>query len=460
MPPKKIKKEIKEEVKENIKKEVKEITPEITSESSDDTKISTASKIYDEKTYFDASKYPLCYKINKSKANKSIFDTEINVLFSDNMEFPSFEYGFHHFIHQCKNYLNLETKKFEGKKKVWNVMNRFEPNIDNYTQSISDLSNKYFSEISKIEIVSSSFYKTWELYSYFDIIDAKKDTFISAHLFDGLGNFSQSLIYYRDMFSKKNKDKCYLIEDEKVKSVVNVKLDKKFVDHYEKDKKIIIDKISNIKQKCDLVTCDGGFGELNENLQEKEAPRLLIYELLSCIKILKKGGTFICKFFETFTKTTLKIIIMLTELFGEVTIIKPLASKLSSTERYVVCENFRYSDGDKEYKNIVSFLTSLYEKMNKKSDNVVNILMNYDINQDLEPVIKNENITFSNVHFEHVNKIVKFIRNQVYSGEDYHENRDAQIEGAKYWTDLFLYDDLNKNKTKKLLQEATRFLEK
>jgi hypothetical protein len=452
------------------KKQNKEQTPDTESDTTIDSDTKTTNdssnnsenKKYtfvEEKKYLDTNIYPHCFELKKNKGDKSIFQSNNNVIFSENMEFPSFEYGFHHFVHQSKNYLNDETKKFEGRKKVWNVLNRYETSIDNHTQSISDISKKYFSEFSKIDIMSNAFYKSWELYTYFEMIDTKKENFTSAHLFDGLGNFSQSTILFRDVFCKKSlskNDKCNLFDNEKIKNVDDTEIDKKFEDFYEKEKRIIKNKTLNLKQKCDFVTADGGFTELNENLQEKESPKLLIYEIISAIKLLKKGGVFVCKFFETFTKTSLKIITILTELFENIYFIKPLMSKSSSNEKYAVCLNFAHGENDKEYKNILESLEKIYEKMNKMNDkeNIVNIFSEYNVPQNISIMATNMNISLSNSNFKQIGRIIKFIRNQVYSGEEYHENRDEQIEGTKYWTSLYFDDNIDKikDKTKSIIK--------
>ena len=60
--------------------------------------------------------------------------------------------------------------------------------------------------------------------------------------------------------------------------------------------------------------------------------------------------------------------------------------------------------------------------------------------------------------------LLLFIRNQVYSGEEYHEKRDDQIAGTKYWTELYLPkpDNLSntKNKVQMLLKKSLEIAKK
>ena len=92
----------------------------------------------------------------------SIFSTDANVSHSTNIDYPRGEYGFHHFIHASKNKMEI-LKKFEGKKKVYLVMNKFERYVDNYDQSIGNMSKEYFKLDSKPDILSRGFYKLWEI---------------------------------------------------------------------------------------------------------------------------------------------------------------------------------------------------------------------------------------------------------------------------------------------------------
>jgi 23S rRNA U2552 (ribose-2'-O)-methylase RlmE/FtsJ len=472
MPPKK-----NTEKKDNkITKQEKEIQIQKKDETKQEKEDETNEKD-EEYLDIDINIFPLCFYIDLDSAKKNyIFEQsdKITVQTSENINYPQFEYGFHHFIHQSKNYLNDETKKFEGKKKVWNVLNRYEPIIDNYQQTMIEIVKKYFESNlnNKLEITNYSFYKLWELFMYYDLTDLKKENFISAHLLDNAGAFTQATTFYREMFAKKNNDndKHYFIEYEN-NSINNVhiqEINKKFMDYYEKEKKLIYVKSEEqIKIKCDLVTADGGFDDMNENLQEQESPDLILHEILSAIKILKKGGTFIFKFFETFTDVSIKIFILLSNLFAKIQICKPHLSKLSSCEKYAICIDFKFNDKDKELKKCISVLENIIEQIRKhKNSNIVDIFIDYDVknNRDIILSIINMNIIFSNYHFKILSKIVAFIRNQVYSGDEYHENRNQQIEGTKYWTDLYLpkSEDINKtrNKTQEIIENSLSYSKK
>ena len=58
---------------------------------------------------------PIIYKIPSSKTN--IFDYNETSQFSQNIDYPKFSLGFHHFIHQSKKNFGDVSKEFVDKKK-------------------------------------------------------------------------------------------------------------------------------------------------------------------------------------------------------------------------------------------------------------------------------------------------------------------------------------------------------
>ena len=74
---------------------------------------------------------------------EDIFDFEPNPKYSSNIEFPRFNLGFQHFNHQSKDKM-MVLNQFEGKKKVYLVLNPFERYVDNYQEDIGKTSQKYF----------------------------------------------------------------------------------------------------------------------------------------------------------------------------------------------------------------------------------------------------------------------------------------------------------------------------
>jgi 23S rRNA U2552 (ribose-2'-O)-methylase RlmE/FtsJ len=220
----------------------------------------------------------------------------------------------------------------------------------------------------------------------------------------------------------------------------------------------IIKKINKeVKNEAQLITADGGFEWINENIQEQEAFRLIISEVAIAIKIQKKGGNFVCKFFEIFTNTTMKIISILTSVYETVYIIKPLTSRQSNSERYVVCLNYKFDEKNKQYKNIMDKIDELIGKINKNtSDFIVDIFEEYELDETNTKLITKMNIDIANNQYENINKMIKYIKNERFLGTETTEQQNIQIECSKYWTDIFLNDDLQEDKHKKLMKHFTK----
>lgn len=416
----------------------------------------------------DIKYFPVIHEIPSTEP--SIFDENADIKFSSNIDYPRAEFGFHHFIHANKNKTDI-LKTFEGKKKVYLVMNRFERFVDNYKDSIDDISQNFFELKDKPKILSRSFYKLWEILMMFDIIDKSNDKFVSVHLAETPGSLVQATMHYRDLYSKKSKnDKYYVLsmrqEDVGGESHVPV-IDKEFTKYYEKEKpqRIIIIKSNSkhsggqISEKADFITGNCSFDWVHENIQEQESFRLLLAEIVTASKIQKKGGNFVCKFFETFTKTSIKIIAMITQLYEKVYFVKPLMSKQSSSEKYAVCMNFKYDDKHKEYKNISKKLDTLIEDLYKnKIEKIVDIFTSYDPPLMLIRPLIHLNRTIANYQLKSIGEIITYVTKEIYSGDEYHQRRDQQIEGSKYWINLFFpsSDSISKtNKLHKLIVDKT-----
>jgi len=92
---------------------------------------------------------------------------------------------------------------------------------------------------------------------------------------------------------------------------------------------------------CNLVTADGGFDySSNYNSQESDSYRLLFSEIYIALNIQKQGGSFIIKFFDLFNYKTIQLLYILFICYRKINIYKPITSRLSNSEKYIVCEGF------------------------------------------------------------------------------------------------------------------------
>jgi tRNA (cytidine32/guanosine34-2'-O)-methyltransferase len=93
----------------------------------------------------------------------------------------------------------------------------------------------------------------------------------------------------------------------------------------------------------DLVMCDGapditGFNEFDVYIQSQ----LVLSALNISIRMLKFGGTFICKLFKG--KHTNKVLQILKNFFSKITLAKPLACRNATFESFLVCQGFKIEE--------------------------------------------------------------------------------------------------------------------
>ena len=428
---------------------------------------------------------PICMDISLQEKNDDIFKTKASINFSLSQDYPLAKYGFQHFIHSIKNDTE-KLKQFENKKKVYLVMNPFERYIFDYNKSIGDITIDYFQLKSKPDVLGRGFYKLWEIILMQDLIDINQDNFMSAHLADN-GAFLQATMFYRDMFSKKSKQDKYTLFTVNSKDVDGhiTEINDKFIDYYNKEKpvRVVIHKTNaqtggnldngdlrnpktlynfcgggntsaTLKDKVDLVTADSDFEWVNENIQEQEYFNLLFSQIVTAINIQKKGGHFICKFFETFTLTSMKFLEILRSLYKNVYLIKPFTSRPSSAEKYAICKDFKYSDKDKNLLDIIKSMNELHNKVYLNNNlHIVNLFNDFECDKDFISRMIQINREITNKQFKAIGEILTFVDSQNYFGDVYKDKREEQIKAAEWWTNLFFMNDKDYKKNKTDIQE-------
>jgi len=95
------------------------------------------------------------------------------------------------------------------------------------------------------------------------------------------------------------------------------------------------------KNSCQLVTADGGFDYTSDFEQELSSYKLFYSEIMIAVNIQKPGGIFICKMFDLFYISTLQLIFILYLSYENISFIKPLTSRQSNSEKYIVCRGFK-----------------------------------------------------------------------------------------------------------------------
>lgn len=253
-------------------------------------------------------------------------------------------------------------------------LNKSKKNIDNYNLEW-DNTKKYTNDyefigstlpgckysISKINPLSRAFYKLIEIFYSSNIINnLKRQPLESFHLAEGPGGFIEAMVYMRN----NSQDRYYgmtLIDNEDNQNIPGWKKSLQFLKN---NTNVLIetgyDKTGNLynsdnleycikkyKNSMDIITADGGFDfSVDYNKQETMAVRLIFTQIVYALHMQKKGGTFIIKFFDSFTKVTIDLIYILCCMYESIEINKPKTSRLANSEKYLVCKNFKYTNID------------------------------------------------------------------------------------------------------------------
>jgi hypothetical protein len=342
---------------------------------------------------------------------KSIFDTTTDIKFNEYSNYPKNSIGFQHFIHAMKNDAQKELATFENKKKVYEVLFNFELYIDNYNESIGDTMKKHF---NTKETIDGDFFKLWEMFFMFDLINDNND-FVSTHIDDDRSG-ELATKFYRELIGK----------------------------NFIKDTK-------DTKNKSDFITINNKLDNYYDNAQEQQLYKVIFNQIVSAIKIQKKGGAFICKISETYTDVSIKLITMIASLYDRVYLCKPLTSKPTISEKFIVAQGFKYSDSDNKLKEIITKLDGMNSKINQNNKlTIIDIFPEYLIPEEMKVRLTLFNELLMNKQFKAIGQMITFIYSQNFYGDYYQKAREEQIEASKFWTDLFLMSpsDYKQNKAK------------
>ncbi|SNW62954.1 FtsJ-like methyltransferase [Orpheovirus IHUMI-LCC2] len=120
-------------------------------------------------------------------------------------------------------------------------------------------------------------------------------------------------------------------------------------------------------------------GDENKVDHELLVSRLLLTEIFVALRTLRvksalgKGGIFVCRVFDTVTPLSLDILWLLSICFESVSIIKPVTSRRSESEKYVVAYNLREHGIVNPVSELISKILDKYGEL-KEGETIVRIL--------------------------------------------------------------------------------------
>jgi 23S rRNA U2552 (ribose-2'-O)-methylase RlmE/FtsJ len=365
--------------------------------------------------------------------------------------------------HSLFDFLSKFKKQIEISADAWDSIKKF----TNPYEFIHTIIPGNKNSISKLKPLSRSFYKMIELWKLFKFDEIKSNNPPSCiktfHLAEGPGGFIEAAVHIR-----KNPNDIYygmtLINDDpgcpgwKKSNIFldnnpNVKIvrgedgtgDLLKLENYNYCK----DKFLN---SMDIITADGGIDvSIDFNKQEQLVSKLIVSEVIYAITMQKRGGHFILKIFDIFSKLTVDILYLLSCIYSEVYITKPHTSRLANSEKYIICKNFLLESSLK----ISTIFSSEFSKLNdtKNINSILNIEHDYyflnkieEINailgqRQLENIITTLNIITNRNNHE---KIESMKKNNIQKCISWCEKHDIPSIKLSFSNNIFLsnvYED-------------------
>jgi cap1 methyltransferase len=299
--------------------------------------------------------------------------------------------------------------------------------------------NKYRDSIAKYRPISRSYFKLLEMISTFNLLPNKNITCVC--LAEGPGGFIESLLLNREnndsihgvtLFNyNKNIPSWY-----KLTELINQQLSDSNVT-LEYSSLYNITTITGLDEvykdnKADFVTSDGGFDYSNNfNSQEQMSYQILYCEVITALCIQKRGGNYICKYFDLLTSFSINIIYILYCFYDEVHIYKPLTSRPANSEKYIICKNYKggFDNIKGEYLNII----------NNWNDNIIDIYNIDDVPRQFYDAMYNLNTEYISRQISYINKTMGYINVKI-ENNIYNAIINNQVNKAIWWCNKYNID--------------------
>lgn len=361
----------------------------------------------------------------------SIQEHKLKLQFTDKIPEHHINGSLSFYLDQIKHHIHQRTNEWNDSKIYTNPYEFIHTNYNGKTS------------LTKIRPLSRSFYKIIEIHKAFELPLKPKKTLHSLHIAEGPGGFIEGVRYMRN--SQQNEKDVYvgmslISEDTTVPSW------NKLRDKYGKDNRIVLEDgpdkngdlfslrnldymVSKYKNKCQLITADGGF-DFSKNYRDQEVniTRLLFVQLFYAIMCQQKDGCFVMKIFDIFTHASIDIVYILTMFYDSVKISKPNTSRYANSEKYLICKNFKFARSDVFFTSFRGVLNSINNNPNK----YINRFLSIDYHYYFIKHIENMNSMFGQQQIENINSTFIFMDN-IYSYDIIENQKKVIIQRCIKW---------------------------
>jgi len=337
-------------------------------------------------------------------------------------------------------YLNNVKLRINNYPIVWDNFKRITNSYEYIHTTLPNSKNS----VSKIKPLSRAFFKLIEIYNKFDMFKDVTSPIKSFHLAEGPGGFIEAMTHLR----------CH--EDDRYHGITLIDPDNENIPGWNKsalflrkNKCVVIEKGADdtgnlyspenfkfchdsYKGSMDFITADGGFDfSVDFNKQEAMALRLIFTEVVYAISMQKYNGTFVLKMFDTFLKSSIDIIFLLSTLYEKVYIVKPNTSRAANSERYIVCLGYRLYTADhlfnKLHDILITLNNSLIDEMTILS--VIDIEFPYKFKCAIEEI----NAVIGSQQIDNIQTTLRFIENKERKGEKIQQIKNNNIQKCIAW---------------------------
>lgn len=130
----------------------------------------------------------------------------------------------------------------------------------------------------------------------------------------------------------------------------------------------------------------------------------LLLQLCLSFQCQMKKGSCIIKYGDTFSDLSLQIFILLSHFYEKVYVVKPSICRMSSSEKYIVCKNFRY---EKLEERDIQGICSLYERViNRPKQMYIRSLLNIQVPLFILSRFEEINSIFCQPRLEHLYSVL------------------------------------------------------
>jgi 23S rRNA U2552 (ribose-2'-O)-methylase RlmE/FtsJ len=313
--------------------------------------------------------------------------------------------------------ININEKTLGYSEKYINVKNKIDlVNIHTWNQ-IRRYTNNYEFPLKRKESeetpISRAFFKMWEILHEYKLINRDFQEGAIISIAEAPGGFVQAISKYIRSIGTYNIYTMSLINEKDYVPKYNQRIiDNKNINILEgvnKDGDIYnIDNIESIRKsmkgRAELITGDGGFNEENKyNIKEQLHNKLFLSEIIIAVSNQKFDGKFVIKFFDTYTKYSLDLLYILLFFYKEVNIYKPLTSRPTNSEKYIICTGFRKITN--QHNKIICKLKKILPLINETTYRILNI----SIPEEIIKRLKSDNIRLMRSQINSINKNIEII---------------------------------------------------